>query len=75
MGRIDTFRASAEAERADPADETVINGAPYDPHQTIRCGAANPAAPVDCPDAQIAEEIKGRQISLAVRYLTTLHAR
>jgi hypothetical protein len=75
MDRIDTFRASAEAERADPSDETVINGAPYDAHQAIRSGAANPTAPVDRPHAQIAEEIKRRQISLAVRYLTTLHAR
>jgi hypothetical protein len=75
MDRIDTFRASGEAERADPSDETVINGAPYDAHQAIRSGAENPAAPVDRPDAQIAEEIKRRQISLAVRYLTTLHAR
>ncbi len=75
MGRINTFGASGEAERADPADETVINGAPYDAHQAIRSGAANPAAPVDRPHAQIAEEIKRRQISLAVRYLTTLHAR
>jgi hypothetical protein len=74
MDRIDTFWASAEAERADPSDETVINGA-SDAHQAIRSGAANPAAPVDRPHAQIAEEIKRRQISLAVRYLTTLHAR
>jgi hypothetical protein len=75
MGWINTLRASGEAERADPADETVIDGAPYDTHQAIRSGAENPAAPVDRPAAPIAEEIKRRQISLAVRYLTTLHAR
>jgi hypothetical protein len=75
MGRIDTFRASGEAERADPSDETVINRAPYDAHQAVRSGAVNPTAPADGPGAQIAEEIKRRQISLAVRYLTTLHAR
>jgi hypothetical protein len=74
MGWIDTFRASGEAERADPADETVINGAPYDPHQAIRRGAENRAAPVDRPDAHIAEEIKRRQISLAVRYVAALRA-
>ena len=74
-GRINAFRASGQGERADPSDATVINGAPYDAHQAIRSGAANPAAPVDRPHAQIAEEIKRRQISLAVRYLTTFHAR
>ena len=74
MGWINTFRAWGEAERADPADETVINGAPYDAHQAIRSGAENPAAPVDRPDAHIAEEIKRRQISLAVRYVTALRA-
>ena len=67
MGRINTFRVSGEAEPADSSDETVINGAPYDAHQATRSGAENPGAPVDRPDAQIAEEIKRRQISLAVR--------
>ena len=75
MGWISRFRASGEDEPADPWDGTVINGAPYDAHQAIRSGAENPTAPVDRPHAQIAEEIKRRQISLAVRYLTTLHAR
>ena len=74
MGRIDTFRASGEAERADPSDETVINGAPYDPHQAIRRGAENRAVPVNRPDAHIAEEIKRRQISLAVRYVAALRS-
>jgi hypothetical protein len=35
----------------------------------------NPAAPVDRPDAPIAEEIKHRQVSLAVRYVAALRAR
>ena len=75
MARINTFGASGEAERADPSDETVINGAPYDAHETIRSGAENPAAPVDRPHAQIAEEIKRRQVSLTVRYVAALRAR
>jgi hypothetical protein len=74
MGRINTFRASGEAERADPSDETVINGAPYDAHQAIRSGAENPAASVDRPDAHMAEEIKRRQVSLAVRYVSALRS-
>jgi hypothetical protein len=75
MARINTFGASGEDERADPSDETVINGAPYDGDQAIRSGAENPAVPVDRPDAQIAEEIKRRQVSLTVRYVAALRAR
>ena len=75
MARINTFGASGEAERADPSDETVINGASYDGDQAIRSGAENPAAPVDRPDAQIAKEIKRRQVSLTVRYVAALRAR
>ena len=75
MGLIDTFRASGEAERADPSGETIINGASYDPHQAIGSGAESPAPLVDRPDPKIAEEIKRRQISLAVRYVAALRAR
>jgi hypothetical protein len=31
MDRIDALRASDQVGRADPSDETVINGAPYAP--------------------------------------------
>jgi hypothetical protein len=88
MGRINTFAPSGEAERADPSNETVINGAPYvgdqtirsgaeNPvgDQTIRSGAENPAASVDRPDAPISKEIRRRQVSLAVRYVAALRAR
>jgi hypothetical protein len=75
MGRINTFGPSGEAERADPSDETVINGAPYDGDPAIQSGAENPAPPVDRHDAPIAEEIKRRQVSLAVRYVAALRAR
>ena len=53
MSRINTFRASGEAKPADPADETVINGAAYDADKAIRSGAENPATPVDAPDARV----------------------
>jgi hypothetical protein len=53
----------------------TTNGAPYDPHQAIRSDAETSAAPVDRPDAQIAEQIKRRQISLSVRYVAALRAR
>jgi hypothetical protein len=75
MGRIGIFRAWGESERAEPSNGTVINGAPYDAHETIQSGAENPAVPVDRPHAQIAEEIKRRQVSLAVRYVAALRAR
>ena len=75
MGWINAFRSSGAGELADPSKEAVINGAPYDAHQAIRTAAKNPAAPVDRPDAPIAEEIKRRQISLAVRYVAALRAR
>jgi hypothetical protein len=73
MDRTGTFRASGKAERA-ASDETIINGA-YDAHQAIRRGAENPAASVDRPGPPIAEEIKRRQVSLAVRYVAALRAR
>jgi hypothetical protein len=75
MDRIDRFRSSGEAERADPSDETVINGALYDAHQAIRSGVENRAAPAERPHPQIEEEIKRRQVSLAVRYVAALRAR
>jgi hypothetical protein len=74
-GGINTFRAYGEAERTDPSDETFINGAPYDGDQAIRRGAESRAASVDRPNAQIAEEIKRRQVSLAVRYVAAVRAR
>ena len=53
----------------------VTNGAPYDPHQATRSDAETSAASIDRPDAQIAEEIRRRQVSLAVRYVAALRAR
>jgi len=38
MDRIDALRASGKVRRADPSDETVINGAPYAP-VNVRGGA------------------------------------
>jgi hypothetical protein len=74
MGWISRFRASGGAEPAVPWNETVINGAPYDARKAIRSSPENPAAP-DRPDPHIAEEIKRRQLSLAVRYLAAVRAR
>jgi hypothetical protein len=75
MGWMSRFRASGEAKPANPWDERGINGALYDPHQAIRSSPEKTAAPGDRPDGQIAEEIKRRQISLAVRYVAAMRAR
>jgi hypothetical protein len=75
MGWISRFLASREAKRADPRNETVINGAPYNTCNAIGSNPDNPAFPGDGADAQIAEEIKQRQIALAVRYVTAVRAR
>ena len=74
MGWNSRFGASGEAERADPWDETIINGA-YDAHKAILSSPENPAVPGDRPDAHIAEEIKRQQISLVVRYVAAVRSR
>jgi hypothetical protein len=73
-GRIYAFRASGEAERAEPSDEAV-SGTPSDAHQAIRSGAENRPAPLDRPDPQIAEKIEHGQVSPAVQYVAALRAR
>ena len=75
MGWINTFWASRVGAPADPRDETVINGAPYDHHKATRRGAEKPVPSVAHLDAQVAEEIRRRQISLAVRYIAKVRAR
>ena len=71
---LSRFRGSGKDEPADPWDETVIDGALYNAHEAIRSSPKNAAAPGSL-DAQIAQEIKRRQISLVVRYVSALRAR
>jgi hypothetical protein len=75
MSSINTFRASGEAKPANSADQTVLNGVPYDAHEAIRSGVETAGISVDAPGARIAEEIKRRQISLALRYVAAVRAR
>jgi len=75
MDWMNRFRASGKAEPADPADETVINGTPYDARKEMRNGPQNTAPPGDPRDAGIAEEIKRRQVSAVVRYVAAVRAR
>ena len=72
MGR---FRASGEAEPAAPRHEPAIHGAPYDTHNAMPNGSENAAAPNESPGGEIAEEIKRRQVSLALRYVLAVRAR
>ena len=67
------YRGSGAAEPADPADETVINGAPYDARKENR-SSQNPAAPGN-RSAAVAEEIKRQQLSAVVRYVAAIRAR
>jgi hypothetical protein len=61
--------------KAYPSDETVINGVPYDTDKAIRNRAERPAIPVYVPNAHIVNEIKRRQILLAMRYVAAVRAR
>jgi hypothetical protein len=75
MVGISRVRRSGTVEPADPWDGTVINGALYNARKAIRSSSENAAAPGDSPDAQIAHEIKRRQISLVVRYVSAVRGR
>jgi hypothetical protein len=68
------YRGSGKAEPADPTDETVINGAPYDAQKGLPGGPQNAAAHGDRPEA-VAEEIKRKQLSAVVRYVAAVRAR
>ena len=69
------FRGSGKDEPADPRDETVIDDALYSARKAIRSSSENAAVAGDNPDAQIAHEIKRRQISLVVRYVAAVRGR
>jgi len=56
-----------KGEASDPAYETVINGVPYD--------SRDPSQTPSTPDDYAADEIKRRQVSLALRYVMLVRAR
>lgn len=70
MGWMNRLHSSDEAEWADPLDETVINGEPYDPYRV-----AQKAAPAVGPEVEIPEEIKHQQTALLVNYVRAVRAR
>jgi hypothetical protein len=71
MRWISRFLTSEEGDPVDP-DETIINDAPYDAHKAIGSSPATTAAPGDRQGAPITEEIKQRQMALAVRYVAAV---
>ncbi len=70
MGWMNIARSSGKAEWADPRDETIVNGAPYYPHQATVDSAAAFGSSVEIP-----EEIRRRQRALLVNYVIALRAR
>ena len=65
-------RAFGTVEPPDASGETAINDAPNDARKALR---SNMEIPVGRPEAQIAEEIRHRQIVLITRYVTMARAR
>jgi hypothetical protein len=75
MGWITTLLASrvfGAVAPADPSDEPANNIAPNDAQRALR---SNMEDPVGRAEAQIAEEIRPRQITLITRYVTMARAR
>ena len=75
MGWIGRFPASSEAEPAAPRRETAIRGASFGAYNAIRGSSEDAAAPGEILGGEIAEEIKRRQILLALRYVLAVRAR
>jgi hypothetical protein len=77
MGWISRFRGFVKAEPGWTKPLSMATGtpSPYNAHEPLRSDPENAAPPGDSPDPQIAEEIKRRQISLALRYVAAVRAR
>lgn len=75
MSWIGRFPASSEAEPAAARRETAIHGASFGAHNAIRGSSEDAAAPSEILGGEIAEEIKRRQILLALRYVLAVRAR
>lgn len=71
MERVDAHRASGRVAGNGPSEDTVVNNAPYVPHRPVQ---AERDAPVDRSDGRLADEVKQRQIALAVRYVAVIRS-
>ena len=76
MNRISKSREFVRGEAFDPADKTIINGVPYDTRLAVQDSLTRgtPKA-TTAADDHGAEEIKRRQVSLALRYIMAVRAR
>jgi hypothetical protein len=76
MNWISKSLGFGRGEAFDSADETVINGTPYDARHSMQDSLirGTPKAPTD-PDDHTAEEIKRRQVSLVLRYIKAVRSR
>ena len=77
MGWITTFnrfRAAWASRRSLPVGETGINDAPHDANAYTPIGLRTRRAPVDPGDARTAEDIRRRQIALALRYVVAVRS-
>ena len=73
---INRFRGSrTEPAWARPLSMANRTPSPYNAREAIRRGPENAEAPGVSPDPQIPEEIKRRQISLALRYVAAVRTR
>lgn len=75
MGWIGKLLAAERVPSGSRWDEAVVNGAPYHPQKPARSSTENSADGAYGLDAQDAEEIKRRQVSLAIRYVAAVRAR
>lgn len=76
MNWIRKSRGFQRGEAFDPADETVMNNPPHDNRRALQDGRIGSASKTPTvPDDSTADEIKRRQVSLALRYIMAVRAR
>lgn len=75
MNRIGRFRVSGETEPVATRHETAIADVHYDARNGIWSSPETVPAPSESRSGDIPEDIKRRQISLALRYVLAVRAR
>ncbi|MBU6483945.1 MAG: hypothetical protein KGJ99_06290 [Betaproteobacteria bacterium] len=75
MNWIGRYRASGEAEPAAPWHETAIANMRYDARNAPWSSPENAPAPSESRGSEIPEDIKRRQVSVALRYVMAVRAR
>jgi hypothetical protein len=76
MNPISKSREFVRGEAFDPADDTMLNGVPYDARLAVQDSLIQgPPEASTAPDDHTAEEIKRRKVLLTLRYIMAGHAR